>query len=172
MRKVLPLLILALVLFCVPALAETYVFDDLLSTMEMPSGYVVLTPDNLTEYDSWLRANGSSMDEKSADFERRGVLLQAWTEKFDVCFELRANQTEQTQMIFDVNEQTSDTRGQYRTSHYPKNEYDGYNFTSSEWKNTDEGRFLVLKYTRKESGEILYRGYGVGRRGRRIAWRF
>lgn len=159
MRKVLPLLILALVLFCMPALAETYVFDDLLGTMEMPSGYVVLTPDNLTEYDSWLRANGSSMDEKSADFERRGVLLQAWTEKFDVCFELRANQTEQTQMIFDVNEQTSDTRGQYRTSHYPKNEYDGYNFTSSEWKNTDEGRFLVLKYTRKESGEILYRGF-------------
>ena len=44
-------------------------------------------------------------------------------------------------------------------SHYPKNEYEGYEFSTSEWKNTDNGRFLVLRYTRRDNGEILYRGF-------------
>ena len=160
MRKVVPcLLLLLLLLACAPALAETYVFDQLYATMEMPEGYIVLTPDNLADYADWLEARGSSLEETTNDFLARGVLLQAWTEENDACFELRAVQNERSESIFDVNEQTSDVRGTYRTSHYPKNEYEGYEFTTSEWKNTDNGRFLVLRYTRRDNGEILYRGF-------------
>ena len=160
MRKVvLCLLLLLLLLACAPALAETYVFDQLYATMEMPEGYIVLTPDNLTDYADWLEARGSSLEETTNDFLARGVLLQAWAEENDACFELRAVQNERSESIFDVNEQTSDVRGTYRTSHYPKNEYEGYEFTTSEWKNTDNGRFLVLRYTRRDNGEILYRGF-------------
>ena len=55
MRKVVPcLLLLLLLLACAPALAETYVFDQLYATMEMPEGYIVLTPDNLADYADWL----------------------------------------------------------------------------------------------------------------------
>lgn len=158
MRKVLPLLVLMMVLFCAPALAETYLFDSLRGSMDIPDDYIVLTPENLPDYASWLEAQGTSMDEKSADFQRRGVLVQAWSREMDACFELRANQNDETQLIFDVNEQSSEIRGKYRTGHYPNNLYEGYNFTASEWKNTDEGRFLVLRYSRKESGEILYKG--------------
>ena len=160
MRKAIPcLLLLLLLLACAPALAETYVFDQLYATMEMPEGYIVLTPDNLNNYSDWLEARGSSMEIASNDFLARGVLLQAWTEEGDACFELRAVQNERSASIFDVNEQTSDVRGVYRTSHYPNNEYEGYEFTTSEWKNTDNGRFLVLRYTRRDNGEILYRGF-------------
>ena len=160
MRKAIPcLLLLLLLLACAPALAETYVFDQLYATMEMPEGYIVLTPDNLTDYAAWLEARGSSTEKATNDFLARGVLLQAWTEEGDACFELRAEQNERSASIFDVNEQTTEVRGAYRTSHYPKNEYEGYDFTTSEWKNTDNGRFLVLRYTRRDNGEILYRGF-------------
>ena len=112
MRKAIPcLLLLLLLLACAPALAETYVFDQLYATMEMPEGYIVLTPDNLNNYSDWLEARGSSMEIASNDFLARGVLLQAWTEEGDACFELRAVQNERSASIFDVNEQTSDVRG-------------------------------------------------------------
>ena len=45
MRKAIPcLLLLLLLLACAPALAETYVFDQLYATMEMPEGYIVANP--------------------------------------------------------------------------------------------------------------------------------
>ena len=161
MRKV--LLVLAMLiafLFCTPATAEIYIIDELLSRIEIPDNYIVLTEKNLSNYAQWLEARGSSMEETLADFERRGVELQAWSEEFDMCFELRATQSQQTEMIFDVNEQSEAVRREYRTSHYPNNEYEGYDFSSSEWKNTGEnGRFLVLKYIMRDNSEILHRGF-------------
>ena len=59
MRKAIPcLLLLLLLLACAPALAETYVFDQLYATMEMPEGYIVLTPDNTSTITAtgWRRA--------------------------------------------------------------------------------------------------------------------
>ena len=158
MRKWLPLLVLMLVLISVPALAETYLFDQLCASMDIPDDYIVLTEENLADYAAWLENQGTSMDETAADFERRSVLVQAWSRELDACFELRIRQDEDTMLIFDVNEQSSEIRGKYRTGHYPNNIYEGYQFSASEWKNTEEGRFLVLRYTRKESGEILHKG--------------
>ena len=148
-----------MLLVCIPACAEIYVFDELFASMEVPDSYVVLTEKNMASYDSWLRSRSSSMEDAMNDFAKRGVLLQAWSEEGDACFELRARKDERSQLIFDVNEQTSAVRGQYRTSHYPDNEYEGYDFSASEWKNTDQGRFLVLRYARRESGEVLHRGF-------------
>ncbi len=159
MRKaLLCLLVLVLVLVCAPAVAEIYVFDALFASMEVPDSYVVLTEKNIADYADWLEARGTSTEEVTNDFLRRGVLLQAWTESYDACFELRATQDERTQSVFDINEQSEDVRRSYRTSHSPDNEYPGYEFSSSEWKNTENGRFLVLRYVRRDNGEILYRG--------------
>ena len=158
MRKVLLWLIMIFVLICTPALAETYLFDQLYASMDIPDDYIVLTEQNLADYAGWLEGRGTSMEDTAADFERRGVLVQAWNRELDACFELRIRQDDDTMLIFDVNEQTSESRGKYRTGHYPNNLHEGYQFSASEWKNTEEGRFLVLRYTRKESGEILYKG--------------
>ena len=133
MRKSLLWLILLLALLvCTPAFAEIYVFDDLYASMEVPDDYVVLTEKNMVNYADWLEAHGTTLEDAMNDFVRRGVLLQAWNDAGDACFELRANQDERSRLLFDVNEQTSTVRGQYRTSHYPNNEYDGYEFSTSE----------------------------------------
>lgn len=161
MRKMLLWLAAALaMLICTPALAETYIIDDLFASIEIPENYTVLTEKNLGSYAQWLEARGGNLEETSADFARRGVRLQAWSEDFDLCFELRATQNQKTELIFDVNEQSEAVRREYRTSHYPNNEYEGYDFSSSEWKNTGlNGRFLVLKYVMRDNSEVLYRGY-------------
>ena len=160
MRKSFVWIVLLLtVLICAPAAAEIYVFDDLYASMEVPDSYIVLTDKNLPNYAAWLEARGSSLEDTQADFYNRGVLLQAWNEEMDTCFELRAHQDDESMMMFDVNEQTSEVRGTYRTSHYPRNEYPGYDFSSSEWKNTDEGRFLCLQYVYRDHSEILHRGF-------------
>lgn len=161
MRKVVLWMIMLLTLLvCMPAMAEIYIIDDLYASIEIPEEYVVLTPKNLSNYAQWLEARGGSMEETSTDFAKRGVQLQAWSENFDLCFELRATQNQTTGLIFDVNEQSEAVRRDYRTSHYPNNEYEGYDFSSSEWKNTGvNGRFLILKYVRRDSSEILYRGF-------------
>lgn len=161
MRKVLLwLAVLLTLLVCTPAMAEIYIIDELYASIEIPDDYIVLTEKNLANYAQWLEARGSSMEDTLADFGARGVKIQAWSEDFDLCFELRAKQSQQTELIFDVNEQSESVRREYRTSHYPNNEYEGYDFSSSEWKNTgDNGRFLVLKYVMRDNSEVLYRGF-------------
>ncbi len=150
--------IAALIVGCASASAEVYVLDGVKASIEIPEGYVVLTPDNLSSYAQWLESRGTTMELTQADMQARGVLLQCWNANADVCVEVTAIQTDYTLNVFDVNEQSTFLRGSYRTSHFPDNKYEGYDFTSSDWKNTDNGRFLVLKYNRKENGETIYKG--------------
>ena len=152
-------LMAALLLWCLPACGEVYVLDNASASIDIPDGYVVLTPDNLGEYLTWMEGRGLDADNAALDFERRGVALQCWSIEDTVCFEVRVNETEKSKVWFDINEQTTSTRGQYRLSHYPNNDYEGYTFSTAEWKNTVNGRFLVLRYTRKEAGETLYKGF-------------
>ena len=105
--------------------------------------------------------HGTTSEETANDMLARGVLLQAWDQEVtDRRFELTATQSEQTLLVFDVNEQTSDYRGTYRTSFYPNNEYtgEGYTFSTSNWKHTDNGRFLILEYIFRKYGDIDHRG--------------
>ncbi len=161
MRKLLLCtLILLLALACAGARAETQIFDDLRATIDIPDSYIVLKSDNLTENADWLESRGLSMEDVSNDFIKRGVLIQCWTADADACFELVAVQTDQSKNIFDVNEQEDTVRARYRLSHYPENTFQaqGYDFSSADWKNTPEGRFLILRYIMRENGEILHRG--------------
>ena len=122
MRKMLLwLIVLVSLLLCTPALAEIYIIDDLYASIEIPDEYIVLTEKNIASYAQWLEARGSSMEKTLNDFHARGVQLQAWSDDYDRCFELRANQNQRTELIFDVNEQSEAVRRDYRTSHYPNN---------------------------------------------------
>ncbi|HPJ01269.1 MAG TPA: hypothetical protein PKU80_00310 [Candidatus Limiplasma sp.] len=164
MRKWLIGIVLALSLIFISAAAQaqTYVLDSLMATVDIPETYVVITPDNIATYAEWLSGQGVTSEETVNDMLKRGVLLQAWDQEVtDRRFELIATQSEDTLLVFDVNEQTSDYRGTYRTSFYPDNEYtsQGYTFSTSNWKHTDSGRFLILEYIMRKYGEIDHRGY-------------
>lgn len=162
MRKLITCLVLALI--CVLpfglASAETYVLDEVYSSVEIPDDYIVITPDNLAQYADWLAARNKDLEFVSNDFIKRGVLMQCWTQEEDVCVEITAVKNERTEIIFDVNEQSEAMRRSYRLGFYPDNSYEseGYTFTQSDWKNTENGRFLILKYTKRDGGEILHRG--------------
>ena len=161
MRKLLfPLLILLFTLIILPATAEVQVLDELFATLDVPENYIMLTPTNLPAYESWLESRDLTLKDVAADFAARGVLMQCWSEAYDTCFELSAIQNDKTLAIFDVNEQDTSARAAYRLSHYPDNEYinEGYDFSSADWKNTDNGRFLILNYIKRSGGEIAHRG--------------
>ena len=161
MRKLLlAVLVLFLTLACSGAYAQTHLFDALYASVEIPDSYIVLTGDNLPQNADWLESRGLSIEEVSNDFIRRGVLLQCWTPEYDACMELTAVQTEQSQNLFDINQHEDSVRGAYRLGHYPNNDYQaqGYDFSSASWKNTGEGRFLILRYIKRDSGEVLHRG--------------
>lgn len=164
MRKLLfgMVLIVSLFLLCISAQAQTYVLDELLSTVEIPDTYTVITPDNISAYADWLAERGISSEDTVNDMLKRGVLLQAWDQEDETRrFEVTATQDEQTKLVFDVNEQTEDYRRNYRTSFYPNNEYtaEGYTFSTSNWKHADNGRFLILEYIMRKYGDIDHRGY-------------
>ncbi len=152
--------VLFLSVFFVPALAEVHVLDELRATIDIPDNYIILTPETLATNEVWLTSRGLSLDAVTADFQKRGVLYQCWTEVQDACFELSATQNDSTLNIFDVNEQDNSVRAAYRLSHYPENAFlnDGFDFSSADWKNTPNGRFLILRYLKRDGGEITHRG--------------
>ena len=154
------LLMLALVMLAMPACAQTWVLDKLFASVDVPDTYTILTPDNVTKFEDWLTARNTTSENAANDMLARGVLLQCWNSDGDVCFELTATQTEQTQNIFDVNEQSTSIRAQYRLGHYPDNNYldQGYEFSSADWKNTANGRFLILRYAKSVNGALDHRG--------------
>ena len=154
------LITLALLLVCLPAMAQTFVFDSIFASVEIPETYIILTPDNLANFSEWLTARNTTSEDLTNDMLARGVLMQCWTSEGDACMELTATQTEQTKNIFDINEQSTSIRALYRLSHYPENlfEEQGYEFSSADWKNTASGRFLILRYVQKVNGQIDHRG--------------
>ena len=155
-------LVVSLLFVSLSAQAQTYVLDALMATVDLPETYLAVTPDTAASNADFLTERGYSSEDLVNDMLKRGVLLKAWNlEDEDLQFELTATQDETTQMVYDVNEQTDDYRRAYRTSFYPKNEYEaqGYTFSSSNWKNADNGRFLILEYVMSQYGSIDHRGY-------------
>jgi hypothetical protein len=153
------LMTLALTLLSLPASAQSYVVDSLFASVDVPETYVVLTPDNVADYEDWLQAKGTTSEDAVNDMLSRGVLLQCWNEAGDACFELTATQDDQSKNIFDINEQSTSVRAQYRLSHYPNNDLSsGFAFSSADWKKTDAGRFLILRYDYRDNGQLDHRG--------------
>jgi len=153
-------LALAMLLLALPAMAETHVFDSLFASVDIPETYITLTPDNVASFSDWLQKKGTTSEVVTNDMLARGVLLQCWSQEGDMCFELTATQSDAITNIFDVNEQSSSVRAQYRLGHYPNNLYldQGFDFSSADWKNTDNGRFLILRYTKNVNGQVDHHG--------------
>ncbi len=151
-----------LLLFTISAQAETYVLDKIFATIEIPEAYpIVITPENLDVYATWLETQQKDPEALRADLENRGVLLQCWAEDGNTCIEITAIQNDRTIGVFDVNQQTEDMRATYRLSHYPRNDFlaKGYDFASASWTKLEGDRFLALKYVRRDGGEVLHRGF-------------
>lgn len=165
MRKlVLLLTLLVSVCLCAAAQADTFTFDDFSATCEISSDkFTIITPSNLGSHGEWLTSRGLTEASLLADWQERGVLLQAWTNAGDACLEITAVQDEFAQQYYDVNQVTDDERKTYRLGHSSDKDgfyrAQGYDYESAQWKNMkNTGRFLQLQYTRTLNGET-YRGY-------------
>ena len=64
------LLTLALVLlFALPASAQSIVLDKLYASVEIPDTYVVITPDNTADFADWLQGRGTTSEEAANDMQ-------------------------------------------------------------------------------------------------------
>lgn len=164
MRKfsLLILMLLSLLLVCSTASAQTFSYDEMNAAFDLPhQEYTILTPDNLGLHPSWVAAQGSTPEELSAQWREDGVLLVAVPLSGDGQIVISAVQNEDSVRMFDVDQQSSNARSNYRLS-FSKNQVmqdEGYTFKSTDWKSSKtHGRFLVLKYTRTDDGKS-YSGY-------------
>ncbi len=163
-----PFLILALtILMLLPgiqAMAEAYDFPAVMAGVQLPEGVyqTVLTPENLKENGAFIQARGGTVDAWAADFAARGILLQAHDLQNDRVLVITALQDVDAKRLFDINEQSSDTRGKYRLSHGNDGAYTvlGYRYDAVSWKNfPGAGRFLQLRYAYRQGGDLVHRGY-------------
>ena len=159
-KTLLILLSAALLLLAGTALADTVSLGAIYATCEIPDTYILLRADNLSRHPEWLARHGTSEEETLADWEARGVLLQAWTQDGDACLEITAVRDADATAWHDIDDQTPNLRAAYRRDHLSGKAYTdlGYKIQSAEWKKTAEGRFLMLKYKRTWEGET-WRGY-------------
>lgn len=148
-------------LFVGTALATDYGFVSIHANINIPTDYTVLQPNNLELNEEFLSEKDLQLDDVIADFSDRGVLLQAW--KGDILIEVSAVQNQNSTEIMDVDQQSEEVRGLWRTSYFPRNEYldTGYEYKSSNWKNFGKnvGRFLVQEYVHTKDGKRDYAGY-------------
>ena len=164
MRKFLLSLACLMLLLITPALADTYSFEGIHASLEIPSDYeVVLTPYNLSSNTAWLSDQGMDYDALMNAFEAEGILLQAYDAENDRILVLTALQDLDAQTFFDLNNQDEDMRREYRVSHTNGSAYGvlGYSYSSSKWRNYggDELRFLQTKYSLRQEGREVCTGY-------------
>ena len=174
MRKIFFVLTFVLcMLLCLSASAATYTFEDIYATCELSDDYIVLTPDNLAYHPEWLANKGTTEDAMLADYEARGVLLQAWGLSGDVMIEITAVQDLYGEQYYDINQVTSDERKNYRIGHASDKTGEwralGYDYDSdAAWQNYKfGGRFLKLEYSRTVNGSSYY---GLARKTVRNGW--
>lgn len=165
MRKFLISLACILLLFAVPALAETYSFQGIHASVDIPKDTydMILTPSNLSAHQEWLAAQGMDFDAVSNAFENEGVLLQAYDQKNGRILVITALEDLDAQTYFDLNNQEDEMRREYRLSHTNGTAYGvlGYNYSSAAWKNygEDKLRFLHTKYSLRQDGVQVHTGY-------------
>ena len=147
-------LILVLVACCTVAAAETeFELKPCSGKMALDENtYIVLTPDNLADHPDLLKSIQKTKDELLADWEARGVQLQAWTKKLDACLEVVVIQDEESQQFYDLEQQGKTARNEYLNLHRISNKKYiqlGYTFTDLKWKKQKlGGNFLTFEYKR------------------------
>lgn len=153
MRKYALILLLALLtLLPLTASADSFTFGSIYAEVEIPSDYIVLTPDNLAYHPEWIERLGTTAEAMLSDFKSRGVLAQAWTKNSDGCIEITAVRDDLANEYFDLDQQTAAIRTTYKNNHTNGTYFSGlgYKFSSADWTASSKkyGRFLELKYTR------------------------
>lgn len=165
MKKIFLVLLAALLtLLCVNACADSYHFASIYMTVEVPQDtYTVqLTRENLAANEAFINGLGETLDSMQEKFSQQGICLMAFDTTHGRTLVITAVQDAQAKELYDINEQTADTRASYRANH-SNGTYCGalgYKFESCEWKNfgDEQGRFLMLKYALRENGAVVRRG--------------
>ena len=152
-------LLAAMALFMASADAS-FAFAPIDASADLPDGYIILTPENLSSQQDWLTANQKDEEVLAADWEQRGVLLQVWSPDSDICIEVSAIQDDIARQYFDIDAQTTAIRSSYRKdqSSGEGNKALGYTIVNAEWKKYTSGRFLLMQYKRTVNG-IQTNGY-------------
>lgn len=161
MRKTLACLLAVLCLVLGgSAVAEYLSFANIYAGCTIPDSYIILTPDNLAQHPEWMEKHNTTEEAMLADWEARGVYVQAWSKEDDVCIEINAVQDDRALQYYDVDQQSVENRKVFRLSHTNGAYYkqDGYTYEAAEWVNNKKsGRFLSLKYKRSTLS-ATYRG--------------
>lgn len=156
MRKCFALLltVLAVMLLVTVSAGASSSFPAIDAVADLPDGYTILTPDDLSAHQEWLTANNKDEETLAADWAQRGVLLQAWSPESDVCIEVSAIQDDIARQYFDIDAQTTAFRASYRKdqSSGEGNKALGYTIVNAEWKKYSCGRFLMMQYKRTVNG--------------------
>ena len=171
MRKVIflsVLLMLALFVSCAAADTE-YSLSPCPASISIPDAkYIVLTRNNLGEHPELLSKIGMTQEEMLADWEERGVVLQAWFRtngaKLDSCMEAVVRQDDDSGLYYDLVNHSSDNGWKtFVSSHKASAKYidEGYliqDVNKRQQKNSNY--FLRFKYKRTTDSHNC-KGYAV-----------
>ena len=163
MRRAFLILILAALLLCfAQACADTSVeLEPVSGTVTFGDKYIVLTPTTLADHQELLSSLGTTAESAAEDWENRGVLCQAWTSDRKICVEVTAIQDDEAKQYFDLDQQSSKVRNEYRAMHLKDTRFNNttYDVKTATWKKQSlGGRFLILKYKAVENG-VSHWGY-------------
>lgn len=153
-------LVLFLALVCACASADTeYVLDNISGKLSLNEDtYIVLTPNNLVNHPDLLSELGRTAEELKADWESRGVVLQAWTKDKKTSVEISVFQDEDSAKYYDLETQASSVRKQYYKDQLASYKSKGYNISDSEMKlHAKSGHFVVFDYVHKDE-DVTHRG--------------
>ena len=166
LRKCLFVILLAALLSCCcAALADTeYSLSPLPLNVTLRDDRTVVTPDTLGQHPELLTVIGMSRDDTIAEWQSRGVVLQAWSPikaKYS-CLEITVAQGDEAAQYADLMTHPEEKAAwkEYVNS-FKKNDTwiaRGYTFQSFEQRHAGSNYYVLLKYKRSAaSGD--YRGY-------------
>ena len=165
MRRLFALLLMltALLLMALPASADSYKFPQIFMVAEIPLDYMVqITTDTIDQHAEYLATIGETPETMRERFKNEGILLWAADQEKGRTVVITAVQDEASQQLYDINEQTPETRASYKANYqngvfYSKADYA---FESVEWKNfgDNQGRFLMIRYNHKVNGATAWKG--------------
>lgn len=166
MRKLtLVMLTLLLIIPGLPAGAEQVGLPAIPAVLQLPDGVYapILTPDNLTENETYIHSKGGSAAAWAQEWTAQGILLKAYDDQNDRVLVISALADEQGQRLMDIDQQTPGIRADFRREHLDAQGQlaaQGYRMESAEWKNFSHvGRFLMLKYRFSPGGNLQHRGF-------------
>ena len=107
MRKILWVTVLLLALLCCAcAAADTsYSLAPCPGSVEIPDAkFIVLTRDNLSSHPDLLSRIGKTEEQLIADWEERGVVIQAWFQSKtpDSCLEISVREDADSKLYYDL----------------------------------------------------------------------